>query len=75
VGKFICLNKFSSISNEFYLIVFIIVNTRKKKKRNLGTGGPGVNEVSFHARPHRNVYRTLGVDTGATDPRWRADSM
>jgi hypothetical protein len=29
---------------------------------------PGVNEVSFRARPHYNVHRTLGVDAGATDP-------
>jgi hypothetical protein len=26
--------------------------------------GPGVNEVSFRARPYHNVHRTLGVDTG-----------
>jgi hypothetical protein len=31
--------------------------------------GPGVNEVSFHARPHHNVHNTLGVDAGATSPR------
>jgi hypothetical protein len=34
-----------------------------------------VNEVSFRARPHHNVHSTLGVDTGATDPRRRADSI
>jgi hypothetical protein len=37
--------------------------------------GPGVNEVSFRARPHHNVHSTLGVDTGATGPRWRVDSI
>jgi hypothetical protein len=26
-------------------------------------GLPNVNEVSVHARPHRNVHSTLGVDT------------
>jgi hypothetical protein len=30
--------------------------------------GPGVNEVSFRARPHCNVYRTLEIDTVATGP-------
>jgi hypothetical protein len=34
-----------------------------------------VNEVSFCARPHHNVHSTLGVDIGATGPRWRVDSM
>jgi hypothetical protein len=34
-----------------------------------------VNEVSFRARPHYNVHSTLGVDTGATSPRWRVDSI
>jgi hypothetical protein len=34
-----------------------------------------VNEVSFHARPHHNVHNTLGVDIGATGPRWRVDSI
>ena len=34
-----------------------------------------MNEVSFWARPHHNVHRTLGVDIGATDPLWRVDSM
>jgi hypothetical protein len=53
---------------------------KKKKKRNSRTIGPGVNEVSFRARPHRSVHSTLGVGTlgvgiGATDPRWRVDSM
>jgi hypothetical protein len=46
---------------------------KKKKKRNSRTVGPGVNKVSFHAGPHRNVHRTLGVDTGATDSQWRAE--
>jgi hypothetical protein len=36
---------------------------------------PGVNEVSFRARPHHNVHSTLGVDTGAIGPRWRVDSI
>jgi hypothetical protein len=35
--------------------------------------GPGVNEVSFRTRPHHNAHSTLGVDTGATDPRWRVE--
>jgi hypothetical protein len=38
-------------------------------------GGPGVNEASFRARPHHRVHNTLGVDTRATGPRWRVDSM
>jgi hypothetical protein len=38
-------------------------------------GGPGMNEVSFCARPHRNVHSTLGVDTGATCPLCRVDSI
>jgi hypothetical protein len=35
----------------------------------------GVNEVSFRARSHHNVHNTLGVDTRATGPRWRVDSV
>jgi hypothetical protein len=34
-----------------------------------------MNEVSFRARPHHNVPSTLGVNTGATGPRWRVDSI
>jgi hypothetical protein len=34
-----------------------------------------VNEVSFRARAHHNVHITLGVDTRATGPRWRVDSI
>jgi hypothetical protein len=34
-----------------------------------------VNEVSFCARPHHRVHRTLGVDARATGPRWRVDSI
>jgi hypothetical protein len=34
-----------------------------------------VNEVSFRVRPHHNVHSTLGVDAGATGPRWRVDSI
>jgi hypothetical protein len=34
-----------------------------------------MNEVSFRARPHHNVHDTLGVDVGATGPRWRVDSI
>jgi hypothetical protein len=34
-----------------------------------------MNEVSFRARPHHNVHSTLGVDIGATGPRWRVDSI
>jgi hypothetical protein len=29
--------------------------------------GPGVNEVSFRARPHHSLHSTLGVDIRATD--------
>jgi hypothetical protein len=48
----------------------------KKKKKKISTKvGPGVNEVSFHARPHRSVHSTLGVDTRANGPRWRVDSI
>jgi hypothetical protein len=35
--------------------------------------GPGVNEVSFCARPHHNMHSTLEVNTGTTGPRWRVD--
>jgi hypothetical protein len=48
---------------------------KKKKKNSRSKGGPGVNEVSFHARPHRSVHSTLGVDTRANGPRWRVDSI
>jgi hypothetical protein len=48
---------------------------KKKKKNSRSKRGPGVNEVSFRARPHHNVHSTLGVDTGATGPRWRVDSI
>ena len=34
-----------------------------------------MNEMSFYARPHRNVHNTLGVDIGATNPRWKVDPM
>jgi hypothetical protein len=34
-----------------------------------------MNEVSFRARPHHNVHRTLGVNAGATNPQWRVDSI
>jgi hypothetical protein len=47
----------------------LIVNPEgQKKKKNSGSTEPGVNEVSFRARPHHNVHGTLGVDTGATGP-------
>jgi hypothetical protein len=39
-----------------------------KRRKTLGPEGPGVNEVSFCARPHHNVHRTLGVDAGTTGP-------
>jgi hypothetical protein len=48
---------------------------QKKKKRNSRTGSPGMNEMSFCARPHYNVYSILGVDIGATNPRWKVDPM
>ena len=50
-------------------------NSRRRRRGTSGPLDPGVNEVSFHARPHRSVYNTLEVVTGATDPRWRVDSM
>jgi hypothetical protein len=54
---------------------YIKKKKKKKKKNNSGSKGPGVNEVSFRARPHHNVHRTLGVDARATGPRWRVDSI
>ena len=45
------------------------------KKEELWVLGPSVNEVSFRARPHHNVHHTLGVDTRATNPHWRVDSI
>jgi hypothetical protein len=38
------------------------------EEEELRVEGPGVNEVSFRARPHHSVHHTLGVDTGAIDP-------
>jgi hypothetical protein len=32
-----------------------------KEEEELRVKGPGVNEVSFRARPHHNMHRTLGV--------------
>jgi hypothetical protein len=46
-----------------------------RRRRIPGLEGPGVNEVSFRARPHHRVHRTLGVDARATGPRWRVDSI
>jgi hypothetical protein len=40
----------------------------EEEEEELLAEGPSVNEVSFRARPYHNVHRTLGVDTGATDP-------
>jgi hypothetical protein len=40
----------------------------KEEEEELRVLGPGVNEVSFRARPHHNVHNTLGVDIGATGP-------
>jgi hypothetical protein len=40
----------------------------EEEEEELRVGRPGVNEVSFRARPHHNVHRILGVDMGATDP-------
>jgi hypothetical protein len=33
-----------------------------EEEEELRVQGPGVNEVSFHTRPHHNVHSTLGVD-------------
>jgi hypothetical protein len=49
------------------------INNKKKNSRS--KGGPSMNEVSIRARPYHNVHNTLGVDTGATGPRWRVDSI
>jgi hypothetical protein len=46
----------------------ILVFKLKEEEEELRALGPGVNEVSFRARPHLSVHRTLGVDTGATGP-------
>jgi hypothetical protein len=46
---------------------------QEEEEEELRVQGPSVNEVSFHARPHHNVHRTLGVDTGATGPLKRVD--
>jgi hypothetical protein len=32
-----------------------------EEEEELRAQGPGVNEVSFRARPHHNVHHTLGV--------------
>jgi hypothetical protein len=33
----------------------------KEEEEELRVQGPGMNEVSFCARPYHNVHRTLGV--------------
>jgi hypothetical protein len=38
------------------------VKTLQEEEEELWVLGPDVNEVSFRARPHHNVHRTLGVD-------------
>ena len=48
---------------------------QKKKKRNSRIGSPSMNEMSFCTRPNYNVYNTLGVDIGATNPQWKVDPM
>jgi hypothetical protein len=49
---------------------------QQKKKKNTGSkGGPSMNEVFVHARPHYNVHSTLEVDIGDTSPRWKVDSI
>jgi hypothetical protein len=48
----------------------VVPNPHRRRRRTPGPErGPGVNEVSFRARPHHNVHITLGVDAGATGPR------
>jgi hypothetical protein len=32
-------------------------------------------KLMIFSRPHHNVHNILGVDTGATGPRWTVDSM
>ena len=41
---------------------------QEEEEEELQVGWPGVNEGSFHARPHHNVHCTLGVDAVATGP-------
>jgi hypothetical protein len=36
-------------------------NDSQEEEEELRVQGPGVNEVSFCARPHHNVHRTLGM--------------
>jgi hypothetical protein len=36
---------------------------QEEEEEELRVQGPGMNEVSFRARPHHNMHRTLGVVT------------
>ena len=49
--------------------------TKEEEEEFQVEGELGMNEVSFRARPHHNVHNILGVDTGATGPQWRVDSI
>jgi chloramphenicol 3-O-phosphotransferase len=40
----------------------------QRREEELWAQRPGVNEVSFRARPHHSMHYTLGVDIGATSP-------
>jgi hypothetical protein len=51
------------------------VNWVPIKKNSGSKGRPNVNEVSFYTRPHYNAHNTLGVNTRATGPRLRVDSL
>jgi hypothetical protein len=49
--------------HSFYYSIVSTKRYQRRRRRTLGPGrGPGMNEVSFRARPHHNVYSTLGVD-------------
>jgi hypothetical protein len=50
----------------FNICEFWSEKLQKEEEEELRVKRPGVNEVSFRARPHHNVHRTLGVNTGAT---------
>jgi hypothetical protein len=73
VSPFVDLNSGSSRHRPaplFPLICNMHIRRRRRRRtpgpKNSGSKGPGVNEVSFRARPHHKVHRTLEVDAGAT---------
>jgi hypothetical protein len=56
------------MSSYKWLLVSKQEEEEEEEEEELRVQGPSVNEVSFRARPHHNVHRILGVDTGATGP-------